>query len=109
MPPKCKSRDSRKAAFSLLSVLCNIKNIPPSSNINDLVEYLKKAMINPFWRTNSFSDWNISNSIMEKSKTGFVGVKNLGCICYMISLIQQLYMIPDFRESIMNSYYFFLY
>ena len=77
--------------------------MPPTSNTIELVEYLTSKMINAYWRSNFFSDWNISNSIMEKSKTGFVGVKNLGCICYMISLIQQLYMIPGFRESILSS------
>jgi ubiquitin C-terminal hydrolase len=42
------------------------------------------------------------NMMGEKSKTGFVGLKNLGCICYMNSLMQQFYMIKDFREAILE-------
>jgi ubiquitin C-terminal hydrolase len=26
-----------------------------------------------------------------------VGITNLGCICYMISMLQQLFMVPQFR------------
>lgn len=37
----------------------------------------------------------------KKSPTGYVGVKNLGCICYMIAMLQQFYMIPRFRYGIL--------
>ena len=37
----------------------------------------------------------------EKSTTGYVGIKNLGCICYMNALLQQMYMIPSFRNDIL--------
>ena len=39
----------------------------------------------------------------EKSATGYVGIKNLGCICYMNALIQQLFMIKQFRNGILNA------
>ena len=31
-----------------------------------------------------------------------MGIKNLGCICYMNSLNQQLFMIPGFRNDILS-------
>ena len=31
-----------------------------------------------------------------------VGLKNIGCICYMNSIMQQIYMIPTFRYAIMG-------
>ena len=34
---------------------------------------------------------------------GHVGLKNLGCICYMNSIMQQLYMCPTFRYAIMSA------
>ena len=35
-------------------------------------------------------------------KFGHVGLKNLGCICYMNSILQQVYMVPTFRYAIMG-------
>ena len=29
-------------------------------------------------------------------------MKNIGCICYMNSIMQQLFMIPSFRKSIIE-------
>jgi len=40
------------------------------------------------------SEWN------KKSKTGFVGLSNQGATCYLNSLIQTLYMTPDFRNAV---------
>ena len=56
---------------------------------------------NPQWRTNKEQDWNIS-LMDEKSSTGYVGIKNLGCICYMLSLFQQLFMIQSFRNDLLT-------
>ena len=42
------------------------------------------------------------NSYSTKS-FGHVGLKNLGCICYMNSIIQQMYMCPTFRYAIMSA------
>ena len=38
-----------------------------------------------------------------RSSTGYVGLKNFACTCYMNSLIQQLFMIPDLRKGILQS------
>ena len=34
--------------------------------------------------------------------SGYVGLRNFGCTCYMNSLIQQLFMIPEFRRGILS-------
>ena len=36
-------------------------------------------------------------------KFGHVGLKNLGCICYMNSIMQQMYFVPTFRNAIMSA------
>ena len=38
-----------------------------------------------------------------RSASGYVGLKNFGCTCYMNALIQQLFMIPEFRQGILES------
>ena len=56
-----------------------------------------------FWRTPRSQDWGITtNDKQEKSVTGFVGLKNIGCICYMNSIMQNLYMIPSFRKAMLE-------
>ena len=37
-----------------------------------------------------------------KKKSNYIGIRNLGTICYLNSVIQQLYMIPQFKYSIMG-------
>jgi uncharacterized UBP type Zn finger protein len=47
-----------------------------------------------------------STSVSElglKNISTFAGLKNLGCTCYMNSLIQQFYMIIPLRNALMNS------
>jgi hypothetical protein len=82
--PKCKSHYARQAAYSLLSVLSR----DCLENLAEVVSYMKAFNQQPTWRTNRESDWQIKLYDDEKSSTGRVGIKNLGCICYMNSLNQ---------------------
>ena len=36
-----------------------------------------------------------------RSEYGYCGIHNLGCICYMISMLQQFFMVSSFRYLIM--------
>lgn len=38
-----------------------------------------------------------------RSRAGFVGIKNGGATCYMNSVIQQLYMTPGVKETILGA------
>ena len=40
--------------------------------------------------------------VNEKSSSGYVGLKNLGSICYVNSLMQQFYMLPELRNQILS-------
>eukprot|EP00727_Mastigamoeba_balamuthi_P009974 m51a1_g56 putative ubiquitin carboxyl-terminal hydrolase 47-like isoform x2 (1178) ;mRNA; f:177637-182668 len=44
--------------------------------------------------SSSYSDWD------RKSATGYVGLSNQGATCYMNSLLQGLYMTPEFRKAV---------
>ena len=103
MPPKCKSRNTRYACLSLVKEL----TIENQVGLRTLVEYMRQAIyssnVSWFWRTPRCSDWSITtNDKQEKSSTGYVGLKNIGCICYMNSIFQQLYMITPFRKAILE-------
>ena len=46
-----------------------------------------------------FLQWPADDEI---STTGYVGLRNQGATCYMNSLLQQLFMIPQFRRAIIE-------
>jgi hypothetical protein len=47
------------------------------------------------------TNWNYMPSNDRKSCHGFLGIYNLHSVCYMIAMLQQLYMTPAFRYSIL--------
>ena len=75
---------------------------------DDLINYLEK--INSFntlgyWYGDDISNWklNYNTSSNEAVRVNnFIGLKNLGCTCYMNSLMQTFYNIVPLRESILR-------
>ena len=45
--------------------------------------------------------WNYQPQIASERFQKYVGLRNLGCICYMNSMMQQFFMIPAFRYNLM--------
>ena len=95
----CKHNSTRSSCLSLLRILC----------LDDLREklfvtqYLQRNVCHEtFWRTPRKVDWSIQVHQQERALSGFVGLKNPGCICYMNSIMQNLYMIPAFRKLIIE-------
>ena len=67
----------------------------------DLISKLIKIT----WSKKSSSNSNKNNYIKQKipKSLGYVGLKNNGCICYLNSILQQMYMVPPFKYAIMSS------
>lgn len=74
-PPKCKSYQSRQAAFRLLLALASQCN----ENLHETIQFIAPIHIEGHWRTKRYHDWYITAKENEKSLTGYVGLKNLGC------------------------------
>lgn len=94
----CKTKASRGVAFSLLRMLMCQNNQILEQVCGFIIVFHKKGQ----WRTRRLDDWTITLMDKMKSSTGYVGIKNLGCICYMNSFMQNLYMIPRFRYALTN-------
>jgi hypothetical protein len=92
-PPKCKSVRCRRAAFALLAELSR----GCIDNYRILLNLLTPNHSTPNNEREVPLDWTYEAKNEEKSETGYVGLKNLGCICYMNSLMQQMFMIPQLR------------
>ena len=97
-PPKITSKNGFKHCSNLFNYL--IKQNPES--INSYYNILNNFHYDSFWRDKNFDHWNINTK--SNLKKDYVGLKNLGCICYLNSLLQIFFSIIPFRESIINSY-----
>lgn len=102
-PPKCKTRNTRQYCLSLVREL----TIENAAGIRALVDYMRSNIyssnVSWFWRTPRGTDWAITTvNKQEKSNTGFVGLKNIACICYMNSILQNLFMIPAFKKAMLE-------
>ena len=74
-----------------------------TNEINYYLEHLTELHRENFWLNydGSLSDWKL-NFNEKKKLTPFVGLKNLGCTCYMNSLLQVFYNLIPFRESLLK-------
>jgi ubiquitin carboxyl-terminal hydrolase 34 len=95
---KCKSKKSRSAATNLLVQL--LKN-DIKVNLQLIIKGLSPLSKNlPNLSPQTFG---LSNDLDRKNQLGFLGIKNLGCVCYMIAMLQQFYCTPAFRHGILMS------
>ena len=66
---------------------------------------LISKLIKIVWSKKNISSSNGNNFKKKKvpKSFGYVGLKNNGCICYLNSILQQMYMVPPFKYAIMSS------
>jgi len=105
--PKCKRPETIHAALEALFQLCYGSNnvlLNIITKLTPIIEQVNPRLIasGPSGKIMSNS-WNIDPEQDKRFPNGFSGLRNLGCICYMNSLIQQFNMIPRVRYGILNS------
>ncbi|KAL3868453.1 hypothetical protein ACJMK2_041259 [Sinanodonta woodiana] len=93
--PKCNSTESRVAAYELLTELA----FGSVTNLSDICKQLLQMHHLP--NPDSANEWEYLPPVDGRASCGFVGLKNGGATCYMNSVIQQLYMMPNIPESIL--------
>ena len=96
--PKCNSLSSSKLSAYHLVVLLSYTDEHKRMEILNRFSFFHSLQ---FWKSNESVNWRISSSDITRT-IPYVGIKNLGCTCYMNSLFQIFYNIPSFRESIIN-------
>ena len=90
---KCKSQDSRRAAYLIITTLIK--------NTENLKLLLQEGLLPLFETIPIPSSWGFMPAFDARCSWGYAGINNLGCICYMIAMLQQFFMCPTFRYSIM--------
>ena len=97
--PKCKRDSTRRAAFGVLVALCRDSSTVTAILLEKLEPILEDSVKA---RQLAFAaQFDVDAESDQRAECGFVGLRNLGCTCYMNSLIQQLFMIPRLRYSIL--------
>ena len=92
--PKCKTEFSRAAAFAVLKQLA--AHSPAAARacmvfVEQLVQDHEEQKV----------VWRFTPASGSRSATGYVGLRNLGCICYMNALMQQFFMIEPLRYALL--------
>lgn len=95
----CKTKESRTAAYSLLQVL--VETLQP----HQMADFLEEKVWNIIKDLPRPKKWQYIPSDNSKStmQSQFVGLVNLGCICYMNSMMQQFFMVPQFRYQLLRA------
>ena len=78
----------------------NIKS-KSEEKINYYFEIINELHKEGYWKGTSILDWKLEYKDNIKLSP-FVGLKNLGCTCYMNSLLQVFFNFIPFRESILK-------
>ena len=99
-PPACKTVESRVAGLALLADLA--EQINGDTERAEVIELLLRLQEQRGGASTPRALWHYMPSAMERARCGYVGLKNLGATCYLNALAQQLYMIPEFRQGIIE-------
>ena len=81
-------------------VMKNIRN-EKEKEINYYFDKLTDLHKLCYWKGNSMLDWKLEYKENNKLSP-FVGLQNLGCTCYMNSLLQVFFNFIPFRESLLK-------
>ena len=94
--PKCSTSESRLAAYDVLVEL--IRHCP--DNLKLVVDELINLHHRP--RLEKQTEWEFMPQVNPRATCGFVGLYNGGATCYMNSILQQLYMLPQISKYILS-------
>lgn len=104
---KLKNSKSRREAYELLYAICSIRDEKGDSpGLQELFAAGFKAVYKKMSSSkSSSSSYGFSSYFYSyneaRSELGYAGLRNLGCICYMIAMLQQLFMTQSFRSLVL--------
>lgn len=91
---KCKTAETRESVYQLiLKVVERKKEL--SSTLWKLIRTTLQTVL-------AKTKLNNPNDLQSRSPYGYAGLKNIGNICYMLAMLQQLYHNPSFRHLLLR-------
>ena len=92
----CKYPQTRQACYDFISEL--VRN-----NVDNCEQMMQHCLGPLSERLPRVNTWKYTPNKDKKSDQGFLGINNLHNICYINSMLQQLYMTPAFRYGILSA------
>ena len=100
--------NSHKIIFQIIIFL--VKNIDNKKNIINENNYIEDSLYMKIWKTlnkyHKLEFWrknqNFEIESIDCNRKEFIGLKNMSSTCYMNSILQQFFMIPMLRETILT-------
>jgi hypothetical protein len=97
--PVLQSVDSRTTFFNFLLAITEADEICTKPVFEYFIKMLGKAK----WRKKLFRDWNLESNFSEVSRNKYSGLINLSSTCYLNSIMQQIFMLTDFRDFLIDA------
>jgi ubiquitin carboxyl-terminal hydrolase 9/24 len=94
--PKCSTSESRLAAYDVLVELVRYCQTNLKIVVEDLINLHHRPILE------KQTEWEFMPQVNPRASCGFVGLYNGGATCYMNSILQQLYMLPQISEHILS-------
>jgi len=94
--PKCSTSESRLAAYDVLVELVRNCRINLKIVVDDLINLHHRPILE------KQTEWEFMPQVNPRASCGLVGLYNGGATCYMNSILQQLYMLPQISEHILS-------
>jgi len=92
---KCKTNVSRKHAYKMLESITDFNENCITHLIKDCILPISEFVPIP-------ATFGYMPDKDKRSEYNFAGIKNLGCTCYMNSMIQQFFLITPFRNALLS-------
>lgn len=93
---KCHAKESTQAAYDLLVALCKSQVVP---NLTEGI--IEKYWIRQIDSVDKPQAAGFQPSDDCRSWSNYCGIKNLGAVCYMNSMMQQFFNVPSFRHCLL--------
>ena len=91
----------RKYSKDIVEIMCKLL-LTCAKHSNEMLLKIFSYLASFHDKLSKQSIKDLDQNIIAKAESGYVGLKNLGCTCYINSLLQQIFMMPQIKNQILE-------